>query len=337
MRIFYGYSLLVLAIAIGQEGESGATAKRLPPPSQRPEVARASKIPAIERGTRLTVQTPSALSMSFIFVPPGTFVMGDPVRANEKVWEAALRGVAQNTGPRGGKPLRTTTITRQLYFAETKVTTAQFCVFLNETDSPGTQYTANKWCTIREEDGKFRPVNGTDHAPASTVTFAGAIAYCRWLSARTGLACRLPTEAEWEWAARGPEGRRYPWGDTRDGERAKRRRLPEPASVFTYEDERTPEGLYGMMSGTLAEWCQDWYEETYDLKEKVDPGGPSDGRDRVIKGRGPEVWVRARGPATGPVEAGIYAFRVVIDVTPVGSKPDDHVSTPSADRESDYK
>jgi formylglycine-generating enzyme required for sulfatase activity len=125
--------------------------------------------------------------------------------------------------------------------------------------------------------------------PVTLVTFADALAYCAWLSTRLPEAVRLPTEAEWERAARGNlEGQRYPWGDDIDASRANF--LPDPA-LKRYRGTR-PVGsfapnafaLYDMV-GNVWEWVADWYApDAYRASERRNPQGPSEGTLRVVRG-----------------------------------------------------
>jgi formylglycine-generating enzyme required for sulfatase activity len=289
-----------------------------PSPDSNPPI-RSSQIDAcqITAGTRVTVQLPDGDATTFVFIPPNEFVMGDADAANaDPIVKILQATVGQGSSPPSTSlPLRKTTIRSWLYFAETKTTTAQFCAFLNAVEKNDNYYVANSWSTIERVEGRFRPRGDCGQAPISTVTFEGASAYCAWLSATTGMRCRLPTEAEWELAARGPTARRYAWGNSI--EEAGRVSSPhgEPTSVYTYPKGRTPEGLYGMF-GTVGEWCQDWYAPNILPDQIVDPAGPSEGDSKVLRGRGAEATRRSQGPVGIDLNAGIYGFRPVIDVTP---------------------
>lgn len=93
--------------------------------------------------------------------------------------------------------------------------------------------------------------------PAFGVTATAAQAYAEWLSKKTGHRYRLPTEVEWEKAARGADGRAFPWGDRFDATFCKMREsrpgppMPEPADVFTLDE--SPYGVFAL-AGTIAEW-----------------------------------------------------------------------------------
>ena len=108
-------------------------------------------------------------------------------------------------------------------------------------------------------DGPNQPVVG--------VTWYEALAYCRWLTdtMNDGYEYRLPTEAQWERAARGPHGWRYPWGDDWIESRANSEELnlERTTPVGIFPDGASSEGVLDL-SGNVWEWCNDWYgEKTY--------------------------------------------------------------------------
>jgi formylglycine-generating enzyme required for sulfatase activity len=130
-----------------------------------------------------------------------------------------------------------------------------------------------------------------DDYPASAIIWEEAKGYCEWVGGR------LPTEAEWEKAARGTDGRKYPWGDQWDHERCNSRdggphRL---LSAGSYPNCLSPYGVLDM-AGSVWEWCSDWYGETYYAEGPIeDPKGPTQGRTRVLRGGAwvsPDLWLR---------------------------------------------
>ncbi|HXG56638.1 MAG TPA: formylglycine-generating enzyme family protein [Vicinamibacterales bacterium] len=133
------------------------------------------------------------------------------------------------------------------------------------------------------------PAHDRDDHPATLVRWEDAVAYCAWLSAETGRPVRLPTEAEWEKAARGGfEGKRYPWGDRLDRNMANF--LTDPALKALRGTTRCgsyPPNGYGLydMAGNVWEWVLDWYEPHYYSNAHFDnPAGPPQGQLRVLRG-----------------------------------------------------
>lgn len=235
-----------------------------------------------------------------VLVPPGRMTLGSP------------RGSQGRQSNEAERPIR---LTRAFYLATTEVTNAQFRRFA-PTHSSG---------IIR------RSTLDNDRQPVARVSWNDAVRYCNWLSEQDGLppayraqgsgfvlvqpattGYRLPSEAEWEWAARAA-GRntplRYSWGDA----------FPPPPGAGNYADaqaegiatHRLPDyddghaaaspvgsfrpsalGLFDI-GGNVAEWVHDAYVATLpiDPPEAVDPFGPEEGADRVIRG---SSWMHGR-------------------------------------------
>jgi formylglycine-generating enzyme required for sulfatase activity len=122
------------------------------------------------------------------------------------------------------------------------VTNEEFAAFVSETS-----YAPAAW------------TKGLLDHPAEGVSWADAVAYCRWLSVASARVYRLPDEREWEKAARGTTGRRWPWGNEEDPGRANVResRVRATSRVGAYPAGASPEGVFDLV-GNVREWTNTW-------------------------------------------------------------------------------
>ncbi len=189
-------------------------------------------------------------------------------------------------------------LSRGLLMGKLEVTRAQFRRFCDEAGRA-----APPW-----------PPGEPDTLPASDVSRDDARAYCRW----AGL--RLPTEAEWEFAARGPENRLYPWGDDPAAGQANTRsrhagRVGRLVSVGTSPGDRSPFGCLDM-AGNVTEWVDDAFSPGERL-DHVDPRGPTTGPEALRGGCAEHPDGQVRSTIRVTAERTTYVgFRAARDVGP---------------------
>jgi len=159
------------------------------------------------------------------------------------------------------------------------------------TNAQYTQFTEAAEHHLPSFHADFR-FNGSN-CPVVGVSWHAVQAFLEWLNEITDESFRLPTEAEWEKAARGRDGREYPWGDEWDASKANtsESRFKHLTPVGNYSHGVSPYGCYDM-GGNAYDWCNDWFHpQTYQYSPAVKPQGAIDGRRKVVRGGS---WV-ARG------------------------------------------
>jgi len=268
-----------------------------------------------------------------VLIPTGEFIMGS---AETEAKDAERRwGLAEGT-LKSETPQHIVFVDA-FYIDKYEVTNAQYKKFVDETGhpSPSVPTMAEVSLAFRNELGDEASVisatqlentyqelgrqlepwawkngnypEGKANHPVVLVSLYDAAAYAKWADKR------LPTEAEWEKAARGTDGRIYPWGNNWDSnkcnsaERVAQKALPNlRESLLWFEEWKrfppmatalnttVPVGIYKKgkspfgvcdMAGNAFEWCMDWYDENYYAQSpKRNPSGPATGRVRVLRG-----------------------------------------------------
>lgn len=210
-----------------------------------------------------------------LWVPGGIFEIGSAEgSASPPVWAGGEF--------RSEHPAHEVTVTRGYWIDTTEVTVAAFAAF-KDAGGYGDQanWSADGWAWLQGMGPTPLPRACLEQAPAEPqvcVTWYEAEAYAHW---RGG---RLPTEAEWEFAARGPESRIYPWGDEYEPARANLDGGTGPVAVGSYPDGASWVGALDM-SGNAMEWVSDWWSSSYYGKQvRDDPQGPEAGTRKVEKG-----------------------------------------------------
>jgi uncharacterized protein (TIGR02996 family) len=241
-----------------------------------------------------TITLPGGVEMRFSFIPPGSFLMGSPESEKDR---------------QGNETRHMVTLTRSFWLGQTPVTQAQWQAVLKTNPS------------------HFKG----DNLPVETVNWDDAQSLCVAAEQRTGVRLRLPTEAEWEYAARGGTTTPFYWGSELNGTQAScsgtspfgtKLKGPAQESATTVGSYAAtfphPWGLADVI-GNVWELCRDWYG-AYRDGESTDPVGPERGSSRVSRGG---CWIdyawfcRAayRGKDSPDERSRYLGFRVAADLS----------------------
>jgi formylglycine-generating enzyme len=199
-------------------------------------------------------------------------------------------------------------------------------VWVDPFDLAACQVSNADYSRFLEATKRRKPLHWEDPAfshlqqPVVAVSWLDAAAYCEWLSRVTGEHYRLPTEAEWERAARGGlEGKLYPWGDeppeSLPDYAARWKTGPEPVARYT----PNAFGLYNI-GDNVHEWCADWYSPSYyAVSPERNPQGPAEGSRRASRGGSWRHYIKvsrcaARSSIPPEFQYADYGFRVARDL-----------------------
>jgi len=204
-----------------------------------------------------------------IFIPTGKFTMGSDKYSAEK-------------------PVQTVLLD-DYWIDKHLVTNEQFQKFVDaakhvtdaEKDGAGMVRIGRRWKKVeganwRMPDG-LTSIDGREDHPVSQISFNDALKYCQWIKKE------LPTEAQWEKAARGPEGNEYPWGNQEPNDTMANfdNLIGTTSPVTSYEKGQSPFGAFDM-AGNVYQWTADWYGTGE--RPAQNPTGAVEGKEKVIKG-----------------------------------------------------
>jgi formylglycine-generating enzyme required for sulfatase activity len=234
------------------------------------------KLSLVLRAQNLEIDTFAARHFNFepymIRIPMGKFLMGSTQeQAKQAIHEGLNEDWAQDEQSQHEVELS------EYFIGRYPITNEQYQFFITETGyKPPTDWLHSAIPALKEQ------------YPVVNVSWEDTMEYCRWLSDQTGKPYRLPTEAEWEKAARGVDGRVYPWGRYFRREYSTDRKSDgglTPVGQFSPETD-SPYGCADML-GNVLQWCLDWYNTNeYKLHDSMvrDPKGPPNGTTKVIRG-----------------------------------------------------
>lgn len=219
---------------------------------------------AEHQGSELDIELAPDVWMEFVRVPAGEFLMG--TTAHKGDWQYDIE-----------KPPHRVTLL-EFMIGKYPVTNRQYLAFVQSTGHNKPEHWAN---------GGIPP--GKQDHPVVLVSWLDAMAFCEWTSKVSGKLVRLPSEAEWEKAARGTDGRVYPWGDqapdVHNCNFSKNVNDTTPVNFYSPGGD-SPYGCADMV-GNVWEWVADWFDETYYQRSPAsNPTGPATGNHKGQRGGG---------------------------------------------------
>jgi formylglycine-generating enzyme required for sulfatase activity len=273
--------------ATKQAGVINATATRQASESRATSTAQSARATALmATATRLAATEAAVISaqaaqlhratgLDFVYVPEGEFKMGSP----------------DGVGYDDEHPQHTIYLD-EYWIGRTEVTNAQYGRFVNaEGYSEQDFWSVDGWAWRQENDAtaprcwEDSNLNQPDQ-PVVCVTWYEAEAYTKWLSEQNDITVTLPSEAQWEKAARGIAGYIYPWGNAEPNDNLLNYNDPEgkPVAVGSYPAGASPYDALDM-AGNVWEWTADWFNENYYSESPLaNPPGAEQGDFRILRG-----------------------------------------------------
>lgn len=213
--------------------------------------------------TSIPIASPVALQVNpldgaeIVLIPAGEFLMGSDQANDPYFWGAEA---PEHTVNIDSFWIYRTEVTQRMY---SKCVEQEKCPAPLKINHPVAQQYGNP---------RF------DDHPVVMITWHAALAYCQWVGGR------LPTEAEWEKAARGTDGRLFPWGNEPNADGLANYSSDSPSPVGSYPAGSSPYGVYDM-AGNVLEWVNDFFESGYYQYSPLDnPTGPLSGSRKIIRG-----------------------------------------------------
>lgn len=269
--------LFLLAVSLFVEG--CISPAKIPTPTSTFTPISDTPIPTLTLTPIPATPTPEMLVEKEVFVPAGPFLMGSKqgdVGAGANEW-----------------PQRTVTLDA-FWIDRTEVTNAMYarCVADGACQQPGNPGSPSGRLYYNNPQSQYA------NFPVIYINWHDASAYCAWAGRR------LPTEAEWENAARGTDGRTWPWGNqqpTCDLLNFNYNCVGDTTEVGSHPGGASPYGALDM-AGNVWEWVQDWYDENYyQSGPSENPTGSASGQYRVLRGGSWEdLWMRVRAANRQP-------------------------------------
>jgi len=291
------------------------------PPALPPQPVAAASPPALLPGE---VRIWPLDGASLVYIPSGEFRMGTDDGAKDE-------------GPAH------TVYLDAFWIDQFEVTTRQFQQFVDNSghrttaEDEGWSHTwtggSDVWTETagaqwHHPSGPNSTIAALQEHPVVAVSWYDAVAYCQWAGRR------LPTEAEWEKAARGSDERRWPWGDAWACGRANFDDettldtetvgcvdgYPRTAPIGSYTLGASPFGVYDL-TGNVSEWVNDWYgADYYAISPAHNPSGPASGRERILRGGGwfstTSFYVPRRRPSVPSERVESLGFRCAVSIFP---------------------